>query len=109
MNAPINVQVINGADGKPAFVVLPYAEYIKREAMDGGYVPNEVVGMVFEKEFTPMKAWRDYLGLTQAELAARLDITQAAFAQLEASKRPRKSTLRRVASAMGLTFEQLDF
>lgn len=109
MNAPTNVQVINGPDGAPAFVVIPYAEYVKREAVERGYVPNEVVDLTFEQEFTPIKAWREYLGLTQADVASRLGVSQAAFAQLENSPRPRKSTLRRVAAALGLVFEQLDF
>ncbi|MDD5175782.1 MAG: helix-turn-helix transcriptional regulator [Sterolibacterium sp.] len=109
MNEPTKVQVINAPDGTPAFVVIPYDEYVKRSAVEGGYVPNEVVEMSFEREFSPMKAWREYLGLTQAEVAGRLGITQAAFAQLENSPRPRKSTLQRVAVALGLVFEQLNF
>lgn len=28
MNAPTNIQTIMGPDGKPAFVVIPYADYI---------------------------------------------------------------------------------
>ncbi|SHE95218.1 Helix-turn-helix [Microbulbifer donghaiensis] len=69
-------------------------------------IPNEVVGMVIEQNMTPMRAWREYLKLTQAEVAKRLNITQVAYAQLEASQRPRKPTLQRVSAALGITVEQ---
>ncbi len=36
-----------------------------------------------------------------------MGVTQAAFAQMEAAKRPRKATLAKVAAAMGLAVEQL--
>jgi len=28
MNAPTNIQLITGADGAPAFVVIPYMQYL---------------------------------------------------------------------------------
>lgn len=42
-----------------------------------------------------------------ANLAARMGVTQAAFAQMEAAKRPRKATLQKVADALGLELAQL--
>jgi predicted transcriptional regulator len=108
MNAPTNVQIINGPDGKPAFVVVPYDAYIEQYGCGRELIPNEVAGLVLKNGMTPMRAWREHLGLTQAELAGRLSITQSAFAQLEVSERPRKSTLRRVADALGIAVSQLD-
>lgn len=108
MNARTEFQTIKGADGEPAFVVVPYADFVKLYAKEEGLIPHDVVSATVDG-LTPMKAWREYLGLTQAEMAGRLDISQAAFAQLENSARPRKSTLRRVAGALGLAFKQLDF
>ncbi len=108
MNAHIEFQTIKGANGEPAFVVVPYADFVKLYTKEDGLIPHDVVSATVDGA-TPMKAWREYLGLTQAEVAGRLAITQAAFAQLENSARPRKSTLRRVAAALGLAFEQLDF
>jgi transcriptional regulator with XRE-family HTH domain len=58
---------------------------------------------------TPVKAWREYLRLTQAEVAARMGVTQSAYAQMEAVKRPRKVTLAKLAAALGLEVEQLNF
>lgn len=107
MNAPTNIQVIKGTDGKPEFAVIPYDEFIRVYVRDRNLIPNEVVGMIIEQEMTPMRAWREHLGLTQTEIAKRLGITQAAYAQLEASQRPRKSTLQRVSAALGITPEQL--
>ena len=54
-----------------------------------------------------LQAWREYLMLTQAEMAARMGITQAGYAQIEAAKRPRKATLQKAAEALGITLEQL--
>jgi len=33
MNARTNIQIINGPDGAPAFVVIPYAEYVKQRGV----------------------------------------------------------------------------
>jgi DNA-binding XRE family transcriptional regulator len=108
MNARTEFQIIVGADGKPAFVVVPYAQFRR---MQGGFsqgtVPNEVVDLSFERGMSPMAAWREHFGLTQAEVAARIGITQAAYAQMERVRQPRRATLQKVASAMGLDVEQL--
>jgi ribosome-binding protein aMBF1 (putative translation factor) len=45
-------------------------------------------------------------GLSQTELAARLGTSQATIARLEAGTyRPRVETLRKLAAALGVTFE----
>jgi transcriptional regulator with XRE-family HTH domain len=54
-----------------------------------------------------MAAWREHFGLTQSEVASRIGITQAAYAQMERVKQPRKATLEKVAAALGLEAEQL--
>lgn len=108
MNAPINFQTILDADGKPAFVVLPYKEFQRLTGgVTPGSVPNAVVNRVFDDAVTPAKAWREYLRLTQADVATRMGISQAAYAQTEAAKRPRKATLQKLADALGLSLEQL--
>ena len=53
------------------------------------------------------KAWREYLGLSQTEVARRLGISQAALSKTETSKRPRAATLERLANALGISAEQL--
>ena len=108
MNARTEFQVIVGADGKPAFVVVPYAQFRKLQGnLTRGAVPNTVVNLAFERGASPMAAWREHLGLTQADIASRIGVAQAAYAQMERVKQPRKATLEKVAAAMGLEVEQL--
>lgn len=108
MNARTEFQVITGKDGKPAFVVIPYEQFRR---MKGGFtqgtVPNEVVQASFDQDISALAAWREHLGLTQAEVALRMGISQAAYAQMERARRPRKATLEKVAAALGLDVEQL--
>ncbi len=72
-----------------------------------GTVPNKVVNLAYERDMSAMAVWREHLALTQAEVAARIGITQAAYAQMERVKQPRKATLEKVGEAMGLEVEQL--
>lgn len=109
MNTRTDIQIIHGKDGAPAFVVMPYADWLASRDRDQALVPNEVVNMVFDHEWTPMRAWREHLDLTQAEVAGRAGITQAAYAQMETAAKPRPATIRKIAAALGLTFEQLNF
>ena len=119
MNTPINqraaeqqlaYQTIKDANGAIQYVVVPYEDFLRLERKQEAWVPNEVVERVIMNKLTPIRAWREQLGLTQAEVATRMEISQAAFAQLEAPEaRPRKSTLQRVAQALGIQLEQLDF
>ncbi len=110
MNAPTKFQTILGEDGKPLFVVVPYEAFRKMRSDEiHGLVPNAVVNRVFDAGVSPMAAWREQLRLTQSEVAVRMGITQAAYAQIEAGKRPRKTTLQKVAVAMGLDIEQLSW
>lgn len=106
MNARIDFQTLLGSDGKPAFVVVPYAEFVRLYGFTPGTIPHAVVSAQVDGA-SAIKAWREYLRLTQAEVAARLGITQAAFAQMENARRPRKATLQKVAVALGLELQQL--
>ena len=108
MNTRTEFQLIVGADGKPAFVVIPYAQFQRLQGQSSrGAVPNEVVNIAYERGTSPMAAWREHLGLTQAEIATRIGITQAAYAQMERVKQPRKATVEKVAAALGLEVDQL--
>ncbi|MHB1183831.1 MAG: helix-turn-helix domain-containing protein [Desulfobulbia bacterium] len=75
---------------------------------EGDYVPHEVVGLHIERGITYLRAWREYLGLTQAEVAQRAGITQAALSQMESGEaKLRKPIREKLAMAMGLNPEQL--
>lgn len=110
MNKPTKVQVINGPDGRPAFVVIPYDDYMHaQKEKEEGALPHEVVGLIVVNNWSPIRAWREYLGLTQDQVAGRLGITQPAFAQQEGARRPRKATRERIAAALGIFPAQLEF
>ena len=73
-----------------------------------GLIPNEVVNLMFDGDgMSIARAWREHLGLTQAELATRAGISQAGLAQMEAARNPRKATRIKLAAALGLDREQL--
>ncbi|PCE26245.1 transcriptional regulator [Paraburkholderia acidicola] len=108
MNARTNIQIINGADGKPAFVVIPYAEYVAGHSAERDLIPHAVVSRTVDGA-TPVRAWREHLGLTQGEVAGRLGISQSAYAQQEANPRLRKQSSLKIAAALGITDGQLDF
>ena len=107
MNAPTDIQILKGPDGKPAFAVIPYRKYLSLSKRRGPTVPNAVVGKVINQNMTPIRAWREYLGLTQAIVAQRLGISQSAYAQQEAKDTVRKSTREKIARALQIDPEQL--
>ncbi|MCU6498767.1 helix-turn-helix transcriptional regulator [Rugamonas sp. A1-17] len=109
MNASINVQILNGPDGSPAFAVIPYGDYLSMtKRQPECTVPNEVVGKVIKDCLTPIRAWREHLGVTQTEVAARLGISQPSYAAQENSAKLRRSTREKIAQALGISLEQLN-
>jgi DNA-binding XRE family transcriptional regulator len=88
-------------------VVIPYAQYIAQHNADKDLIPHEVVSRIVDGA-SPVKAWREYLDLTQEEVARRLGITQPAYAQQEAGSKPRKATREKIAVAFGITADQLE-
>ena len=106
----LSYQTIKDASGAIQYVVVPYADFLRLSGRVETAVPNEVVERVIMGKLSPIRGWREHLGLTQSEVAARMEISQAALAQIESSEaHPRKTTLRRVAQALGIQLEQLDF
>jgi transcriptional regulator with XRE-family HTH domain len=54
------------------------------------------------------RAWREYLGLTQKDVAEKMRIAQAALSQIESGeKKLRKATLEKLAQALGVSVEQI--
>lgn len=120
MIEPTKIQTIYQG-GVPAFVVLPFVDFARehpeeaRAIMasklwtpeDDG-VPHVVVGKVIKEGETYLRAWREYLGLTQTEVAERAGITQASLSQMESGvSKLRKATRIKLAAAMGINPEQL--
>ena len=78
-----DIQIINDAEGKPAFVVIPYAQYVAQK-IQPDLIPHEVVSRMVDGA-TPIRAWREHLNLTQEEVAKRMGISQPAFASKKQS------------------------
>lgn len=101
-------------DDIPVAVVVPYQEYqqlvlaAKYRSDPHKYaVPQEVAEMILIKNYTPIKAWRIHRKFSQAQMAQRLEITQAAFSQIEKSKKNQAATLKKVAAALRIAVKQL--
>jgi transcriptional regulator with XRE-family HTH domain len=78
-----------------------------QKANDSG-IPQEVVEAHILRNDSLIKAWREYLGITQKELADRLGISQAAVAKFESPEaRLRRATLRKICTALKLNENQL--
>lgn len=109
MDIPQNIQIINDAQGHPAFVVIPYADYVAKRSEDRDLVPNEVARRLMVDGLSPARAWREHLNLTQKEVAERMGVSQPSYAELENSKgKMRKATREKIANALGITPDQLD-
>ena len=65
-------------------------------------IPHGVVGYVIIEGMTYVGAWRKHLGLSQAEVAARIGITEAAYAQQEQSRSLQRPAREGIAAALGI-------
>lgn len=74
--------------------------------MENHLIPHEVVSLIVDGAL-PVRAWREYLNLTQDEVAKRMGISQPAFAQQETVAKPRKATREKIAAAFGINADQL--
>ncbi len=112
MNVHIEHQIITDTNGNPEYAIIPYNVFseLSRQYFDDESltVPHEVVSASVDGD-SMIKAWREYLGFTQRVLADRIGISQPTLAKLEkADANPRKSTLKKIADAMGIKPAQLD-
>ena len=122
----MSVQILE-ANGKPAFAVMPYAEYrALRELADDAddaarlarfarryakgeveAVPIAVVDRLLAGE-NRLRVWREHRGLTAAKLASAVGITPAHVSKLESGKGdPSVSLLRKLANALAVQLDDL--
>lgn len=72
------------------------------------HIPHEVAGLCLVEGLSLIAAWRTYKGLSQAQLADRIGVTQPAIAQIEKEgAKPQVRTLQKIARALGVQAEQL--
>ena len=128
MSVHTNHQIVTH-NGTPIAVVIPYEEYLHLTRLEGvedhedilsdaeievvrndpHTIPDDVVGMMQKNKFSIIRAWREYLGLTQGDVAKAMKVSQPVYARMESGKvKPRISTLRRIAEALGIDAAQLD-
>jgi DNA-binding XRE family transcriptional regulator len=113
-------------DGEPLYAVVPIEDYKTliavsagnddhrsfreiMEAIDAGEetFPDEFVGRLIETD-SPLREWRKYRGMTQAELATASGLSQGAIAQIETGKRnPTVETARKFANALNCDIDDL--
>lgn len=86
MNRSFNYQTIVHR-GHPAFVLVHWEDWnriehiLKMEKARALGIPLQVVEVHVNNNASLIKAWREYLCLTQKELAERMGISQAAVAK----------------------------
>ena len=109
MSTPINTLELEGRRYAvvPVELLVKYAPQLLEPYVPDEGTPWEVVKRTIEEDVSKIRAWREYLHLSQEEVAARMGVSQASLSQTEAAKRPRKATLEKVAKALGITLEQL--
>ena len=78
-----------------------------KAADDGFRVPGAVAHAILDGTH-PVKAWREYRGLTQDALAEKAGISKAYLSQIETGKRIGVAkTLKALAAALGVTLNEL--
>ncbi|MDR6772925.1 helix-turn-helix transcriptional regulator [Azospirillum sp. BE72] len=116
-------QIIRDDQGRPAFAVLPIAEYERLlEAADEAIglrafdayqaakpetYPADVADRLLGGEH-PVKVFREYRGLTQAQLGAAAGLKQAYVSQIEAGSRiGAVDVLKRIADALRVDLDDI--
>jgi len=110
MNVRIDYHISEEAGRRYAVVPLEQFTELVDQAnrADALTLPHEVVSRHLVDGVPLLRAWREYLGLKQSELAERLNVSQAQVAQWERPEaRPRHATLKKAAAAMGIHVSQL--
>lgn len=103
-------------DGK-SYLVIPKTlveskapqllQYEPTATLNTDDTPWEILQRHLEQDVSMIQAWREYLQLSQQDVAKRLEINLGLYQQYEKSARPRRATLERVAGAMGISLTQL--
>jgi len=107
MSIPTNVQFIE-QNGKPAFAIIPYEDYLSLVPKQEATIPHEVVGLVIKNNWNLVKAWRNYLGFSKVFVAENSQFSVIEISQLEKqSNQTTSRLLEKVANAMQIDSEQL--
>ncbi|WP_129530216.1 helix-turn-helix domain-containing protein [Achromobacter agilis] len=81
----------------------------KKLAAGQGHVPLAVVNLKTGNDWSLIRAWREHLNISTADMAARLGVDHSIYIELERPRpRPRQVILDRVSEALGVSPDQLD-
>jgi len=102
----MTLQIIKSIDGKAEYVLLPFNVYnalrdeieeaLKKKYSGEDYVPFELTDYVDN----PAALARINAGITQEELAKRMDVTQAYISKLEAQSKVTAKVLKKIKAAI---------
>ena len=108
-----NPQIIRDSDGRPAFIVIPVAEYealleqADEAAAQRAYDAFEAKTETFPDAVAdsliagvhPIRVFREYRGMSQAELAAMAGTSQVTISQIETGARTGSVDMLKLISA----------
>jgi len=102
----MTLQIIKSIDGKAEYVLLPFNIYnvlrdeiekaLKKKYSSNDYVPFELTDYVDN----PVALARINVGVTQEQLAKRMNVTQAYISKLEAQSKVTAKVLKKIKSAL---------
>lgn len=102
----MTLQIIKSIDGKAEYVLLPFNIYnvlrhkieeaLKKKYSSEDYAPFELTDYVDN----PVALARINAGITQEELAKRMDVTQAYISKLEAQSKVTAKVLKKIKAAL---------
>jgi DNA-binding XRE family transcriptional regulator len=102
-------------NGHHAFVLVPWEQFnlvrpfLEHNNVLQDTIPHEVVKANIMNKVPMIKAWREYLGMTQEQLAEKVHMKQSALARLESGTgKPRTATLLKLATVFGIKPELLE-
>ncbi|MBX3595351.1 helix-turn-helix domain-containing protein [Sphingomonas sp.] len=123
MNDAVRAQIIEVSGHRMA--VLPEADYRQlldmledredvlaaeraeqRRLAGEEYIPLEIVDRLIDGE-NPVRVWRQYRGLTQAELASRIGVSNMAISGLERGRSGSLKLFRSIANELRVSLEDL--
>ncbi len=72
-------------------------------------VPSAVASLKTGNDWSLIRAWREHLNISTADMAARLGVDHSIYIELERPRpRPRQIILDRISEALGVSPDQLD-
>ena len=101
-------QAVTSPAGEVTHLIIPIDDFRTISTKGKGDVPHEVFSRCLTDDVPLIRAWREHLDLSQADVAARLQVSQSQYSKWESGNVDlRLSTLNKIADALGLDIEQL--